>query len=463
MRRRPVFAHGVALLLVSLASAPHLARGEAAEPDRARTLDELLERARTDLGTERRAARLREERFAQERDVQQARLADARAALEAARARNDALQAVYDRQADATAALEADLQERAGELGELFGTVRQSAAELVGTFKESLVSAQVANRAGVALALADSKELPSIPQLEEFWRAILDEMVATGEVESFTTTIVTRDGAEEEAEVVRVGAFDAVSNGRFLRYLPETGRLFELSRQPAGRFQALAQALQDARAGDRVDMALDPSRGSILSLMTRAPTLFERVQQGRWIGGLILLLGFVGLGIGLERVVVLTRVVRRVRAQEAALDTPSEENPLGRLLAVFAAHAGEEPEGLVLRLEEQTQKEIPQLQRGLSTIAVLATTAPLLGLLGTVTGMIATFQSIAMFGTGDPRLMSGGISEALVTTALGLCVAIPLSLLHTFVSSQSGRVMQVLDERSTKLVADDVSRAVRAS
>jgi biopolymer transport protein ExbB len=196
--------------------------------------------------------------------------------------------------------------------------------------------------------------------------------------------------------------------------------------------------------------------------LTRTPTLIERVRQGRFIGLVILVLGFAGLALGLERVVVLSRVVRRVKAQEAALDAPSEDNPLGRLLVVFAANREAEAEGLVLRLEEQTQKEVPRLQRGLSTIAVLATTAPLLGLLGTVTGMIATFQSIALFGTGDPRLMSGGISEALVTTALGLLVAIPLSLLHTFVSSRSGRVMQVLDERSTQLVADNVTNAASA-
>ena len=161
--------------------------------------------------------------------------------------------------------------------------------------------------------------------------------------------------------------------------------------------------------------------------------------------------------LSIERVVVLTWMGRRVRQQQRQLTEPAPDNPLGRLLSVCATHRDQNPEGLVLRLEEQTHKEIPKLQRGLSTIAVLATTAPLLGLLGTVTGMIATFNSIALFGTGDPRLMSSGISEALVTTALGLLVAIPLALFHAFVSSRSGRVLQVLDACSTQLVAERIA------
>jgi biopolymer transport protein ExbB len=192
--------------------------------------------------------------------------------------------------------------------------------------------------------------------------------------------------------------------------------------------------------------------------MARAPGLLERVQQGRWIGYLILALGAFGLLLGVERVVVLMRVGRRVTRQEGRLESATDDNPLGRLLAASASHREQDPEALVLRLEEQTQKEIPKLQRGLPALAALATTAPLLGLLGTVTGMIATFQSIALVGTGDPRLMSSGISEALVTTALGLIVAIPLSLLHTFVSGRSNRVLQVLDERSAQLVAERIER-----
>jgi biopolymer transport protein ExbB len=209
-------------------------------------------------------------------------------------------------------------------------------------------------------------------------------------------------------------------------------------------------------------MALDPSRGSILSLWARAPGLLERIQQGRFIGYLILASGLCGMLLAAERVAALAVVGRRVAWQEQHLETAAEDNPLGRLLATFAAHRERDPESLVLRLEEQTQREIPKLQRGLSALAVLATTAPLLGLLGTVTGMIATFQSIALVGTGDPRLMSSGISEALVTTALGLIVAIPLSLLHAFVSSRSSRVMQVLDERCARIVAERVEAAADA-
>jgi biopolymer transport protein ExbB len=139
-------------------------------------------------------------------------------------------------------------------------------------------------------------------------------------------------------------------------------------------------------------------------------------------------------------------------------DIPDTANPLGRVLAVYHQNRGIDTETLELKLDEAILKDTPALQRGLVTIRVLAVIAPMLGLLGTVTGLIETFQSITLFGTGDPRLMAGGISQALVTTVLGLGAAIPLILMHSALNTRSKRLLAVLEEQSAGLIARHAER-----
>jgi biopolymer transport protein ExbB len=198
-------------------------------------------------------------------------------------------------------------------------------------------------------------------------------------------------------------------------------------------------------------MAVDPSRGAILSLLVQSPSLRERIHQGGWIGYLTIVLGVIALLIALQRFVYLFIIGQRIDRQRRQ-ETPSEDNPLGRILSVYVSDK-EDVETLNLKLDEAILKEVPHIERGLPVLAILADIAPLLGLLGTVTGMIKTFQSITMFGTSDPKLMSAGISEALVTTVLGLVVAIPILLIHSGLSSKSNRLIQVLDEESAAIVA----------
>ena len=115
-------------------------------------------------------------------------------------------------------------------------------------------------------------------------------------------------------------------------------------------------------------------------------------------------------------------------------------------------------ETLELKLAEAIFREMPKLTRSLLFIKIISVVAPLMGLLGTVTGMIQTFQAITLYGTGDPKLMAGGISQALVTTVLGLTVAIPMVLLHTLVSGRSKRIVQVLQEQSAGIIAEHSER-----
>lgn len=205
---------------------------------------------------------------------------------------------------------------------------------------------------------------------------------------------------------------------------------------------------------------MDPTAGTLVSLLAQAPEPLERIAQGRIVGWIIIVLGAVGLILALTRWLVLGRIDRRMRRQLDA-DAVDERNPLGRLLAVYERNPGVDTETLGLMLDETLVKDTPRLQRGLSALRIMAMIAPLLGLLGTVTGLIATFQAITLFGTGDPKLMAGGISQALVTTVLGLMVAIPLILIHAGLLGRSRRLIEVLEQQGVALVARRAERAHR--
>jgi len=263
--------------------------------------------------------------------------------------------------------------------------------------------------------------------------------------------VVATDGTEQDQTVLRVGVFNVASDGKFLRFLPETGQLIELPRQPEKRFTTMAQAVQDADGG-LTAMAVDPSRGSILGLLVQAPTLEERIHQGKEVGYLIIVLAAFGLLVAFYRLLVLMFVSMKVRSQ-LKTDEPRKGNPLGRILSVYQENESTDVEVLERKIDEAVIREIPKLQSGLSIIKILAVTAPLLGLLGTVTGMIQTFQAITLFGTGDPKLMAGGISQALMTTVLGLIAAIPLTFMHAIVASRSKAVVHVLEEQSAGIIA----------
>ncbi|MFQ5779306.1 MAG: MotA/TolQ/ExbB proton channel family protein [Nitrospiria bacterium] len=427
------------------------AGGHAAEPEPPNSLDELLKQVQRGRSLERDANADREARFLSERDQQARLLREAKGALAAAEERSRTLKKRFDINEKRLSALETRLKKASGSLGELFGVVREHAREAEGVFDSSLVSTQRSGRRVFAGLLAKRKRLPTIEEMERLWFLLQEEMTESGKVVRFPASVVTAEGTEAAREVTRVGLFNAVSGGKFLRYLPETGRLVELSRQPGVRFREMALALEKATGGV-VPMAVDPSRGAILSLLVKSPDTLERLQQGGMIGYFIIAIGSIALLIVCERFTYLTIVGRRILRQMKD-DLPKLNNALGRILHVYTEDPDQDIETLGHRLDEATLKEIPKLERGLTTIAILAAVAPLLGLLGTVTGMIETFQSITLFGAGDPKLMSGGISQALVTTELGLVVAIPIVLMHSLLHGKSNRLIQILDEQSAGMVA----------
>ena len=435
----------LAVWLIGFAALPALA-------DHPTDLDHLLKQVREAHGREAEVRQEREQRFLAEQADREQLLTEMRDAVERERARGTALKQRFEENEAELQTLEADLELRTGNLGELFGTVRQAANDLHGTFRESLVSAQFAGRAEWFDTLAGARKLPNITELERFWLLMQQEIGESGRVARFPAEVIGDDGVTRSRTVIRVGVFDAVADGRYLQFLPESGRLAELSRQPARRDRRLATALSDS-SGGYLPMVIDPTRGAMLGLLVQAPSLEERIHQAGLIGYLIIILGLTGLLIAAWRLFHLATTARRVRQQLDAADSPSGLNPLGRVLLAVKDVRQTATETLELQLDEAILRELPPLSRGQGLVRLLAATAPLLGLLGTVTGMIVTFQSISLFGTGDPKLMASGISQALMTTVLGLIVAVPLLFFHNLMAARSRSLVQILDEQSAGIVA----------
>ena len=415
-------------------------------------LDSLLKQVKQAKAEEARLNKQREAEFLKDKARQAELLAAARAKLAAEKARGEKLKQQFDENEQKLAEAEETLERRQGNLGELFGVVRQVAGDVAGILDASLVSSQYPGRSRKLVKMSNDKKLPSIPELEELWYEMQHEMTESGKVVRYMDSVVAVDGTESQQEVVRVGVFNSVSNGQFLRYLPETDQLIILPRQPARRFTEMAENLQKATSG-MVPMAVDPSRGSILNLLVQAPDLKERVAQGKEVGYIIIGLAAFGFLLALYRLIALAVTSMKVRSQLKHADSPKKNNPLGRVLLSWYDNQDADLETLERKVDEAVVKEVPRLQRGLSILKILAVIAPLLGLLGTVTGMIQTFQSITLFGTGDPKLMAGGISQALITTVLGLMAAIPLTFLHAIVSARSKALVQVLEEQSAGIIA----------
>lgn len=415
------------------------------------SLADLLNHVKQERSVEAAEHKKRESQFVGARNDRSALLAKAKSDLAKEQARGEKLKQEYDANEVEVETKAEALKGNQGAVGELHGIVRQISGDVAGSFESSLVSAQFPKRGKFLRHLSDSKELPSIDDLEKLWHLMLEEMVESGKVVKFPTKTIKSDGEEQEQSVTRVGAFNALANGEFLRYLPETGRLLVPARQPATRYQRTARTFEETTEGVSA-VPLDPTRGAMLALLVQKPNRIERIRQGGIVGYIIIVLGLIGLIIAVSRYSKLSSLGKRIKHQLSA-NTPDGNNPLGRIMKVYVDNPQFDTETLGLKLDEAVLRELPAIQRGLSTLAILGAVAPLMGLLGTVTGIIETFQSITLFGTGDPRLMSGGISQALVTTVLGLVTAIPILLLHSFLSSKSNGLIQILDEQSASLVA----------
>lgn len=373
------------------------------------------------------------------------------------------LKGQFDGNEDRLAELATQLDRRIGDLGELFGVFRQTADDVQTLLFDSLITLEHPERRAEAAALAESAEVPTIPQMRALWRLLMQEIAHSGQVSRFPAEIIEPAGGTYSAQAVRVGLFNVVADGKYLNYLPESNQLVELPRQPAAAARRSAEALGAAEPEQVVDFALDPSRGALLGLLVQSPSLIERIQQGRLVGYFILAITAIGLILVVERGLRLAAINRRIKRQLEDLDQVNDDNPVGRILSTYREHAHLDDLELISRhLESVVIADVAEVRKGLPAIRVLAAVAPLMGLLGTVTGMIGTFQAITLFGAGDPKLMAGGISQALVTTVLGLSAAIPLLLSHSFLSSRSTHLSKVIGEQAAGLMAQKAEALARS-
>mgnify|MGYP005840954731 CR=1 FL=1 len=416
-----------------------------------KSLEEVVQAMQQERQAVAEANREREERFRRRETNQEQELRQIRNQVSEAEAEASRLEDLRNRLDRELEELRNQLAEREGEFGELFGVARAAAADLDEQLSDSLISVQFPNRGDDLSAMAQSGSLPTIEQLEGLWFTLLQEMTEQGKVAKFQANVVGNDNSSTPESVARIGPFTAFGEDGFLVLNDNTLRY--LARQPSGRAVSAANRVLDHSGPGVVRGLIDPSLGSLLGLVTQAPTLRERIDQGGGIGYAIIVVAVLGILLALFRWAALALTSMKVRRQMGKHE-PSDSNPLGRIQAAYEQHKGEDLETLQLHLDDAVLKELPPLERGLNLVKVLAAVAPLMGLLGTVIGMIVTFQAITLFGTGDPKLMAGGISQALITTVLGLIAAVPLLILHAFASATSRRLGQILEEQSTSLVAD---------
>ena len=420
-------------------------------------LDELLGQVQQSNQQQSKLNQEREQRFLRNKSEQQAELQKAEAALASAKARVAGVKGRYDANQKAMADLKSQLQVRAGDYAQVYAAVKSVSADFRAVAAGSLVTAQVPDRLQFLDQLSQGREIPSIAELEKLWFTLQQEMTESGKVTRFETDILDRDGLPQKAEVVRIGTFTAISDGEYLAL--EGGRLAALTHQPKSEFLGLAEDFEEATEGYEPVM-VDPSRGSLLKLEAERPGLMDRVHQGGEVGYIIIAVGIIGFLLALYQMGYLYRVNGKVGEQLRNVAAPRDDNPLGRVLLSLTEARAPNPndnatdaEVLELRLSEAVLREQPKLERFQTFIRLVVAAGPLLGLVGTVAGMIITFQVITELGAGDPKAMARGISQAMIATLLGLGIAIPLLFMNAYLSSRSKALVQLLDEQSAGMLA----------
>lgn len=353
-------------------------------------------------------------------------------------------------------------------LGEVFGLARQVAGDMVTAFEQSLINAQFANedpsRTEFLEQLAASETIISTADLEKFWLELTREMTAQGQVAKFRGTIVAPNGDPTETTITRIGPFLAMADGQYLAHLPALNRLNVLPRQPEGEVGAAARELESASSG-YVNTIVDSTRGVLMNMYVERPTIEERIELGEEVGYVIIAVGIVAsLGFIFQFIyLIIARI--GVSRQMKNMNKPSANNALGRVLLSFKSNERdieEDAEIVELRISEAVLREIPKLERVQPMLRLAVAAGPLLGLVGTVVGMIITFQSITETGQSDPKLMATGIGQAMIATVLGLGIAVPLLFANAALNSLSRSIVQILDEQSTGMLAEQLERRRKA-
>ncbi|MCU7959045.1 MAG: MotA/TolQ/ExbB proton channel family protein [gamma proteobacterium symbiont of Bathyaustriella thionipta] len=413
-------------------------------------LDNLLQRVRAEGQAMSRLEQQREKRFLADKQQQAQKLADAEKTLQKLQADNRLLHTEQQQNQQELQALQQDIDEQSQDLQALFQAARQAASELDSILHTSLVSAQFPQREQDLQALLDDSQPATLSDLQHLWYLLLQETIESGKISRFSSPVIMPDGHQQTVPLIRLGSFSITHNGNFLRF--DRQHLYQPSRQPDASVVQIARSFGEQQQG-MAEAVIDPGRGAALEILSHTPTLLQRIRQGGIIGYIILLLGSIGLLTGLWRLLDTTLIARRMRRQLRNPSQPRNDNPLGRVLLAGQHLREQDPEHLELHLQEAALREIPRLTLAQGFLKLLAAVAPLLGLLGTVTGMILTFQAITLAGGANSSLMAHGIGQALVTTVLGLSSAIPILFLHNLLVARSRSLIQILDQETAGLIA----------
>ena len=456
---------GSTALSLSLPMAAFAQEPAAKPADDARTLDQLLEQTRTARARDNKINAARLERFKNARDEQASLLANANSEKNQAEADSVSLGKEFEANEKTLTELQDSLKIKVGNLGELFGVLRQTAGDFSSVARNSLISAQYNDRIAKIDELAQTKSMPPMEDIERFWFEMQREMTETGKVARFKASVADAGGVKSEKTVTRIGPFVAVADGQYLEFKPGVNSLATPPKQPAGDYPEMAQNFSKATEGYQ-RMVVDPTRGILLGLLSQRPGLKERIAVGGWEAVVILGVGLIGAIAAVYQFFYLSIVGFKVKQQLANIQKLTANNPLGRVLLAFkgdkAPAAGDEAEVVELRISEAVLKELPPIERYQSLIKLVVAAGPLLGLVGTVLGMIETFQSITESGSSDPKLMAAGIGKAMIATVLGLGIAIPLLFINSALASRSKRIIQILDEQSTGLLAETLEARAAA-
>jgi len=431
--------------------------------------EDILAKIRAEGANEQNIAREREARFRNEMEEQRKQTAKVQADKNVADARTKRLDGQYAENEKRIKELNELLKVNQGNLGELFGVTRQVAGDTLSMMSSSLITTQMdaalkpgqETRVELMRRLSGAAKLPNISDLERMWIEMLNEMKASTETTRYNTAVLTGEGNEtKDMEVVRAGPFMAYGEDKFLVYLSSKSKLTVLERQPVGG-GLIANAkdlLKNTSENGYVEAVVDPARGSLLSLYVERPNMFERIQHGEKVVYLTAAVGIIGFLLAIFQYVYLFGAKLSVAAQLKRKNTPMANNALGRMLLEVTGkdgHAADKdiPEVVELRISEAVLREIPKLERFQSFLRLAVAAGPLLGLIGTVIGMIITFESITASGTSDPKLMAEGIGQAMIATVMGLGVAIPLLFLNSGLVALSKTIIHVLEEESSGLMA----------
>jgi biopolymer transport protein ExbB len=427
-------------------------------------LDQLLDAVRHQQKAERDIERQRERDFLRDKNRQQSLLDKAKRNFDIAQKDNNPLQKITELNEQEIQKLQQRLNQRTEEMGDIYSIFNEFSGDFATAFNSSMTAMEFPDRSVQVSTLLDNDALATIADMQSIWLLLQEDMTAASKIQQLNVPVVHTDGISQLNSVVRAGTFTVFSEGKFLRYIAEVGELLALERQPASRYVATINDF-DVQS-DLQLLTIDPTGGGLLGLLSYSPNVRERIEQGGMIGKIILALGCLGLAITVWRAVYLSSIYVSIKAQQKKPEKAKDNNPLGRVIlsaqagltsTVLTAGEQSELEALQFKLDEAVLLEVPNLERGHNFIKLLAAISPLLGLLGTVTGMIVTFQAISLFGSGDPKLMASGISQALMTTVLGLVVAIPLLFGHSFVAAMARTMIQRLDEQSAGIIVQYVT------